>query len=60
MADGGRGRHVRLYDFGAVTIALRVPVADAPWTDFVRRLNAADHGVEAAGDTWDQPAPAGA
>jgi hypothetical protein len=44
---------VRLYDFGAVTIALRATVVDVPWADFVQQLNAADRGVEAAGDTWD-------
>jgi hypothetical protein len=43
---------VRLYDFGVVTIALRFPVADASWTDFVRGLNIVDHVVEAASDTW--------
>ena len=45
---------VRLYDFGAVTIALRIPVVDAPWAGFVRQLNAAESSVEAAGDTWDR------
>ena len=45
----------RLYDFGAVTIALRVPIADAPWSKFVHQLNAVDHRVEAASTsgTWD-------
>lgn len=45
----------RLYDFGAVTIALRVPVADAPWSGFVRQLNAVERSVEeaAAHDTWE-------
>jgi hypothetical protein len=43
---------VRLYDFGVVTIALRFPVTDASWTDFVRGLNIVDHVVEAASDTW--------
>ncbi len=36
----------RLYDFGAVTIALRVPIADAGWSGFVQRLNAVDRSVE--------------
>jgi hypothetical protein len=45
---------VRLYDFGVVTIALRFPVTDASWTDFVRGLNIVDHVVEAAGDTWNR------
>ncbi len=46
----------RLYDFGAVTIALRVPIADAPWSGFVRQLNAVDRRVEAASTsgTWDR------
>ena len=46
----------RLYDFGAVTLALRVPVADASWTTFVRQLNAVDHSVEAsaASGTWER------
>jgi hypothetical protein len=30
----------RLYDFGVVSIALRVPVADLPWTAFSQRVNA--------------------
>ena len=29
---------VRVYDFGAVTIALRIPVVDVPWADFVAQL----------------------
>ena len=45
---------VRLYDFGAVTIALRVPVSDAPWREFAARLNAVDRLVEADSDTWDE------
>jgi hypothetical protein len=46
----------RLYDFGAVTLALHVPVAGAPWTSFVRQLNAVDRAVEAgaASGTWDR------
>ena len=46
----------RLYDFGAVTIALRVPVADASWTSFVRQLNAVDQSVAAgaASGTWER------
>ncbi|MBV9537925.1 MAG: hypothetical protein JOY70_03210 [Acidisphaera sp.] len=30
----------RLYDFGAVTLALRVPVAGLPWDAYVAQLNA--------------------
>lgn len=33
---------VRLYDFGAVAIALRVQLADLPWAAFVDRCNALD------------------
>ena len=46
----------RIYDFGAVTIALRVPVANASWTAFVRQLNAVDHSVaaDAAGVIWER------
>jgi len=43
---------VRLYDFGAATIALRVPVKDTPWINFARLLNAVDRCVAAADDTW--------
>jgi hypothetical protein len=44
----------RVYDFGTVTLALRVPVAGVSWTSFVRQLNAVDHSVEAeaAAVTW--------
>src|SRR5579871_4470091 len=42
----------RLYDFGAVTIALRVLVTDTCWQDFVARLNAVDRAVEADANTW--------
>jgi len=45
---------VRLYDFGAVTIALRVAVTDASWSSFAQLLNAMDRSVAAADDTWDR------
>lgn len=45
---------VRLYDFGAVTIALRVAVTDASWSGFAQLLNAMDRSVAAADDTWDR------
>jgi hypothetical protein len=45
---------VRLYDFGAVTVALHIAVQDIRWPDFVRLLNAADYSVEGAADTWDR------
>jgi hypothetical protein len=35
----------RFYDFGAVAIAVRVSVADMPWTDFVERAQAVDRVV---------------
>jgi hypothetical protein len=44
----------RLYDFGAITIALSVSVANVRWAAFVRRLNAVDRSVEAAGELWDR------
>lgn len=33
------GVTARLYDFGAISIALRVPIADIAWSGFVQRLN---------------------
>ena len=45
---------VRLYDFGAVTIALRIPIVNVTWADFVRQLNAVDRSVTAADDMWDR------
>lgn len=45
---------VRLYDFGAVTIALRVGVTDASWSGFAQLLNAMDRSVAAADETWDR------
>jgi hypothetical protein len=46
----------RLYDFGAVTLALQVPLVGASWTSFVRQLNAVDQAVEAsaASGTWER------
>jgi hypothetical protein len=35
----------RLYEFGVVSIALRVPVADLPWDEFSHRVNAVDGAV---------------
>lgn len=35
----------RLYDFGAVAIAVRVEVADMPWTAFVEHCNALDRAT---------------
>ncbi len=53
-AEAAAAVTVRVYDFGAVTIALRVPLADVPWAGFVRQVNAADRCVEAAGQIWDR------
>ena len=36
---------VRLYDFGVVALALRVPVCGLPWDAFARRFNALDRSV---------------
>ncbi len=38
----------RLYDFGVVSIALRLPVTDMPWAEFSHRLNAVDEAVAQA------------
>src|ERR1700755_3478341 len=35
----------RVFDFGVVSIALRVPVTDLPWMAFSQRVNAVDHAV---------------
>jgi hypothetical protein len=44
----------RLYDFGAVSIALRVPVAGLSWRAFSQRMNAVDTcvGLAPAGELW--------
>ncbi len=42
----------RLYDFGAVTIALRIAVTDTPWAGFVRQLNTVDRSIGADNDPW--------
>ena len=46
----------RVYDFGAVTIALRVPIAGASWDNFARQVNAVDRIATdgTVGDTWDR------
>ena len=43
----------RLYDFGAVTIGLRVAISDLPWANFAQSLNAVDISV-AADDEWNR------
>jgi hypothetical protein len=46
---GGCSRDVgvtaRLYDFGVVVLAVRVPVAHCAWADFVSLAQAADHAI---------------
>jgi hypothetical protein len=46
----------RLYDFGVISIALRVPVTDLSWAAFSQRLNAIDRAVGLAPATalWTQ------
>lgn len=45
---------VRLYDFGIVALALRLPVQDLPWSSFSRLVNQTDLaiGPAAATDIW--------
>jgi len=45
---------VRLYDFGAISIALRIPVTDIAWAGFAHRLNEVDRqlGAAATTDIW--------
>ena len=49
------GVTARLYDFGVVSFALRVPVANLPWAGFVARLNTVDRvvGPGSATGIWD-------
>jgi len=46
---------VRLYDFGVAALALRLPVRDLAWIDFVRLVNVTDQavGLAAATAVWD-------
>jgi hypothetical protein len=50
------GVTARLYDFGAISIALRVPIAGMGWSDFVHRLNQVDRtlGGGTAAGPWTQ------
>ena len=53
---GGTAIHAdvtaRFYDFGALALAVRVPVADIAWSDFVARIEAVNSAVgPAAADT---------
>ena len=43
----------RVYDFGAVSIALRVPVRDVAWSQFVARMNEVDRDLgQGLVDPW--------
>jgi hypothetical protein len=42
---------VRLYDFGIVTLALRLPAVDLPWADFTRLVNDTDAAVGPMAET---------
>jgi len=56
MLDGGAVQAeviARVYDFGAVSIALRVPIRDVAWSEFVARMNAVDLCVgQTQADPW--------
>ena len=41
----------RLFDFGVVSLALRMPVADLPWAEFAHLVNAVDRTVGSAAAT---------
>jgi len=40
----------RLYDFGVLTLTLRLPVAGLPWAEFAALVDAMDRGVGEAAD----------
>ena len=44
----------RIYDFGAISISLHVPVAALPWSAFEQRLNQVDRAIggSATGGPW--------
>ncbi len=46
------GVTVRLYDFGAISIALRVPVANTAWHGFMQRLNQVEHALASTAGVW--------
>lgn len=41
---------VRLYDFGVAALALRLPVQDLSWTDFIRLVNETNEAVGSAAE----------
>lgn len=46
------GVTVRLYDFGAISIALRVPVTDTAWLGFRQRLNQVEVALGVSTAVW--------
>ncbi len=46
----------RLYEFGAVTLALRIPASGLGWGDFARRLNAVERalGMASGATVWEE------
>jgi hypothetical protein len=49
------GASARLYDFGAVALALRLTIVDRPWNDYVSLFNGMDRVVDPAGtsELWE-------
>lgn len=43
---------VRVYDFGAIVIALRIPVAELSWSAFAQRFNALDRATGEGAAVW--------
>lgn len=60
MLDLGRGPAevavtARLYEFGAVSVALRLPANGLPWAEYVRQVNALERAIRSeAQSTWDK------
>ena len=42
----------RLYDFGAIVIAVRIPVGELPWSEFSQRFNALDRATANESPVW--------
>ncbi|WP_460709627.1 hypothetical protein [Lysobacter terrae] len=42
----------RVYDFGAIVIALRIPVAELSWADYTRQFNALDRATADDAPVW--------
>ncbi|QNP40571.1 hypothetical protein [Lysobacter solisilvae (ex Woo and Kim 2020)] len=43
---------VRVYDFGAIVIALRIPAAELSWSEFTRQFNALDRATPEGSPVW--------